>query len=204
MMCDTTQLYAWHDSFTCVTHLNHVRDTTHSRLCGMTRSYARRDACMALKIDVSFTCVTRMDHVTGWRRPIGCLTFRGHFPHKSPMISCSFPERDLQLETSSASLLPCSDMTHSYVWHDSLICVTWLTHMCDMTHSYLCDMTRSYTWRDSYMTLKHKNSRNNSFTRVTRLNHVRDMTHSCVWHVTRLFACRDLHLAHIRINDTTL
>jgi len=22
------------------------------------------------------------------------------------------------------------DMTHSYVWHDSLICVTWLTHTC--------------------------------------------------------------------------
>ena len=33
------------------------------------------------------------------------------------------------------------DMTHSYVWHDSLICVTWLIHMCDMTHSY--------AWQDS-------------------------------------------------------
>jgi len=29
------------------------------------------------------------------------------------------------------------DMTHSYVWHDSLICVTWLIHMCDMTHYYV-------------------------------------------------------------------
>jgi len=27
-------------------------------------------------------------------------------------------------------------MTHSYVWHDSFTCVTWLIHMCDMTHSY--------------------------------------------------------------------
>jgi len=26
---------------------------------------------------------------------------------------------------------------HSYVWHDSFICVTWLIHMCDMTHSYV-------------------------------------------------------------------
>jgi len=25
------------------------------------------------------------------------------------------------------------DMTHSFVWHDSFICVTWLIHMCDMT-----------------------------------------------------------------------
>jgi len=23
---------------------------------------------------------------------------------------------------------------HTYVWHDSSICVTWLIHMCDMTH----------------------------------------------------------------------
>ena len=25
------------------------------------------------------------------------------------------------------------DMTHSYVWYDSFICVIWLIHMCDMT-----------------------------------------------------------------------
>jgi len=24
------------------------------------------------------------------------------------------------------------------LWHDSFICVTWLIHMCDMTHSYAC------------------------------------------------------------------
>ena len=29
------------------------------------------------------------------------------------------------------------DMTHSYVSHDSFICVTWLIHTCDMTHSYV-------------------------------------------------------------------
>jgi len=44
------------------------------------------------------------------------------------------------------------DMTHSYVCHDSFICdvwhdlFIWLIYMCDMTHSY-CDMTRSYVWQ---------------------------------------------------------
>jgi len=33
-------------------------------------------------------------------------------------------------------LIHMCDMTHSYVWHDSFICVTWLIHVCDMTHIY--------------------------------------------------------------------
>ena len=68
------------------------------------------------------------------------------------------------------------DMTHSYVWHDSFICVMWLISACDMsvtglihmfdtTHSYvrhdlficgtwlihMCDVTRSCVWRDSFI-----------------------------------------------------
>jgi len=46
------------------------------------------------------------------------------------------------------------------VWHDSFTCVTWLIHMCDMTHSHV--------WHDS-------------FTCVTWLIHMCDMTNSHVW-----------------------
>jgi len=34
------------------------------------------------------------------------------------------------------------DVTHSYMWHDSFICVTWLIHM--------CDIPRRYVWHDSF------------------------------------------------------
>ena len=68
------------------------------------------------------------------------------------------------------------DMTHSYVWHDSLgvwhdlfTYLTWLIHMCDMTHSHMYDKTQSYVWHDS-------------FTYVTWLIHIRDVTHSQMWH----------------------
>ena len=58
-------------------------------------------------------------------------------------------------------LIHMCDITHSYVWHDSFICVTWLIHMCDITHAYV--------WHDSFIC-------------VTWLIHMCDMTHSYVWH----------------------
>ena len=49
-------------------------------------------------------------------------------------------------------------LTHSYVWHDYLIRVTWLPHMCDMTTSFrpihMCDMTTSYMCHDWLINVK--------------------------------------------------
>jgi len=39
-------------------------------------------------------------------------------------------------------LIHTCDMTHSYVCHDSFICVTWLIHVCDMTRSSVPFVTR--------------------------------------------------------------
>ena len=97
------------------------------------------------------------------------------------------------------------NMTDSYVWHDSFICVTWLIHMCDITSPYvwhdsfrrvtspihMCDMTHSYVWHDSFICvtwLSHTSDMtspytwHNSITCVTWLMHMCDMTHSYVGH----------------------
>jgi len=86
----------------------------------------------------------------------------------------------------------------------SFICVTWLIHMCDMTHSYVWhvihdnvihDMTHSYVWHDSFIC-------------VTWLIHMCDMTHSYVWHVIHgnvihdMTHCHEWHVTHI--NDIRL
>ena len=68
------------------------------------------------------------------------------------------------------------NMTHSYAWHDSFICVTWLIHMCDVTYSYV--------WQNSFMC-------------VTWLIHMCDMTHSCVWHGSFIRVTWLIHMCDI-------
>jgi len=72
--------------------------------------------------------------------------------------------------TYTRRILIC-DVTHSYVWRDAFVCVTWRIHMWDMTHSYMgrdsirqamllnlmwyrirmCDVTHSYVGHDSFI-----------------------------------------------------
>ena len=75
------------------------------------------------------------------------------------------------------------DMTYSYVWHDSIICVTWLTHVCDMTHSCV-QIYISWTTKEQPVLLKcwHVIVQHDSLICVTWLIHIWDLTHSCVWH----------------------
>ena len=97
------------------------------------------------------------------------------------------------------------DMTHSYVWHDSFVCVTWLIYTCGVTHSYVwhnsftrvtwlihvCNMTHSHVWHGSFICMTwlihlcdmtHSRVWHDSFTHVTWLIHMCDMTDSYVWH----------------------
>jgi len=87
-------------------------------------------------------------------------------------------------------LIHMCDMTHSFVLHDSFIVVIWLIHMRGMAYVCMCDTTHSYVWHDSFIC-------------VTWLIHMCDMTHSYVSHdacmcVTRLIHMRDITHSYVR------
>jgi len=124
----------------------------------------------------SFICVTW--HIPmGWLRLIGSLKIQVSFAEYSLFYRAGLQKRPIILRSLLIVATPYTwDMTHSYVWHASFICVTWLIHMCDLTDSYV--------WHDSFM-------------RVTWLIHMCDTTHSYVWHASWRIPIRETRLIHM-------
>jgi len=146
----------------------------------------------------------------GWLRSVGSFKLLVAFakePHKRDYILQKRPIvlRSLIIKASpyarpnSLMCMPCMcNMTDSYVWHDSFICVTWCVCMCGVTHSYvwhdsfICvtwlvhawDMTHWYVWRDSLMCLAWS-------------IHVCDMTQSTVCDLTQTCASMHVWMSHV-------
>ena len=172
-----TRSHLWHDSFLYGAWLVHMCCTTprHSYepiqlaflmhaawiipICGMTASYVCvRDSsvCVAWLIhwhmgpfNFHFCCAPP----ESWRIST-CDMTRFYVGRDSFVVWYdSFIRAD---SISDARRL----MTHSYAWHDSFICVTWLICMVwflflmraawELWRITMRDMTRVYVWRDSY------------------------------------------------------
>jgi len=79
------------------------------------------------------------------------------------------------------------DVTHSCVWHDSIISVTRLIHMCVSTSAAL-PSPHSYVWRDSSICIYHYRQH------YLLLTHMCVFTHSYVWHDSLICVTRLIHI----------
>jgi len=87
-----------------------------------------------------------------------------------------------------------------HVWRDSVICVTWLIHLCDVTHSCVyvcvCRWCIDHHLVVLMFDVTHLCVWHDSVMCVTWLSHVCDMTQSCVWHDSFMCVCMCMSLMH--------
>jgi len=95
------------------------------------------------------------------------------------------------------------DMTHSYVWHDTLWCLAWLICMRDVIQSYAWhELLIRVAWLIRMRNATHWYVRRDSFICVTWCIHIRVMTHSYMWcdsfmQMTRLIPMCDMTNSYV-------
>jgi len=76
-------------------------------------------------------------------------------------------------------LIHMCDMTHSHVWHDSFTCVTWLIHMCSMT----VEVEMSHVSDTCVMSHTHFDP---SDTWISHWTHMNQSCHTYEWVMSRI------------------
>jgi len=121
--------------------------------------------------DIWMSHITRMSHI--WMSHVTQIQrntlLSTHLLHLAHSVSCDVSCHGFVHVTWLTHIRVMCDMTHSYTWHDSLICVTWLIHTCDMNISYVCMTHLKFIWHASSIG-------------ATWLIHLFGTTHSYKWH----------------------
>jgi len=159
-ICDMTSSYVCFDSFTCVVWLIQIWDMTHS--------YPRHDSFIfwtwfihARDMIHSYVCYHACIICVSWRITTWDVAHSYVWPK---WCNCAHV-RNITSKHIHANTHTCSDRNVTFMRVlDPILCVTWLIHMCDMIHWYICYY---------------------SFIRVPRVRHTIAMAtawHSYLWH----------------------
>jgi len=165
-ICDTSHSYVWHNSFRCVTWLICTCDSTSMRhdafkyvgyICRRSRLLIMKGARVPWLIH---TCAMTYSHV--WQYI--------YVPWPAQVCGLSSQPFFLVADESHTSAMTCSYVRYYiYGCHVSFVCVIWLTHMCNMTHSYVWQY-KPVPWQiqESRLHLQ-------AFSRASPENHMCDM-----------------------------
>jgi len=171
----------WHDSLMCATWFFYMwRDVTHTYEW-MSHLVSGR---MAHVWCDSFIWVPRLMYMRAMNCVHICVVTRSY------VCVCDTGSR-LRVRADSTCVTCCGRPdgtfihvtwpihTHSNMWHDSFICVTWLIQMCDMTHPYVQRNLFIRVWHDSW-----------NATWLIPTSVLDKFTVVCVWH-TQEATCQD-------------
>ena len=195
--------YAWvsHFTFLC----SALRVTWLSPTCDMTHSC---EPCH------TWACLTSR-HTYEWGMPHVCMSESphpsyaySHVWHDSAHMTHRWGMPHVWMGESYISESPHPFCAHWRVRHDSALCVTWLSPMCDMTHSYVSHVIHG-SHVTSHVWMRHATRMNEwvtspfscSFTRETKLRPMYDMTQSYVSHV--IHECVSRHVTHMHVTCHT-
>jgi len=143
-MCYVAHAYVWHDTFLCTTRHIHMCELTDSYVY-MTHSYVRHDIFICVNWRIHMYDMT---HSYMWRGT--CIRVTWHHSHTCGMTHMWHGSRAHTMfhrETENSTTwnqnkfswfrryayIHGLGVTHTYMWHDSFISVTW--PMCDTTHT---------------------------------------------------------------------
>jgi len=128
-MYESRHTHVWVTSHTCMSRVTHMYDSCQIHV--WVKSHTRISLRYLARMHSSTLCVFNCDKNESLTREIIICALRNNAATKWTHALFCFARRWMN---------HMCDMTHSYVWHDSFVCVPWLIHIIWMNKMNACTL----------------------------------------------------------------